>query len=62
MQPGEHIDGRAGKQLAHGAALAERRHEEGLAAFARQRRRGERHAEAIGVGLDHGGAFGAAEA
>src|SRR5207344_3328925 len=57
LQPGKDIDGSAGEEPAQFLGLAEGGDEEGLAARARQRRSDSRHAQPIGVSLDHRGAF-----
>ncbi len=54
----EDIDDFLGQQHAEVPRLAERGDEEGLAAGERKRRSDHSHAEPIGVGFDHGGAFG----
>ena len=60
-QPGEYINDGIRQKLTERAALARRRHEEGLAALPPQRGRDFRHAETVGVGFHHGGAFGRAD-
>ena len=52
------VDGGVGKKRAQLLGFAKRGNEESLAACMRERRRNLGHAEPIGIGLDHRGAFG----
>ena len=60
QQAVEHVDCRAGCEPPCGFGLGMRRHEERAAASPDQRRDATLGARAVGVGLDHGGAFGRA--
>ena len=60
QQAVEHVDGGARLHLARGAALVDGGDEEGLAALAGERLGDRREPQAVGVGLDDAGAFGAA--
>ena len=57
QQAVEHIDRRLGRDRAHAPRLGQIGDEEGLAAGLAERGRDLLDAAAIGVGLDHGGAF-----
>ena len=54
----EHVDDGLGQKCPQALRLGDGRHEEGPAARAPKRGRCLCHAEAVGVGLDHGGALG----